>query len=72
MSAPILYLGMDVHKDSVTVAVFAPGGNEPLLLEKLPCDLKRIRRFLSVSARMASSSAVAMRPAAPATFFSVS
>jgi hypothetical protein len=31
MSTPILYLGLDVHKDSVTVAVFG---------------LRRIRRFL--------------------------
>lgn len=46
MSASILYLGMDVHKDSITVAVFAPTGNEPRLLEKLPNDPHRIRRFL--------------------------
>ena len=46
MSASILYLGMDVHKDSITVAVFAPTGNEPRLLEKLPNETHRIRRFL--------------------------
>jgi transposase len=46
MSAPILYLGLDVHKDSVTVAVFAAGEREPRLLEKLPYDLRRIRRLL--------------------------
>lgn len=46
MSAPILHLGMDVHKDSVTVAVFGAHDREPRLLEKLPYDLHRIRRFL--------------------------
>ncbi len=46
MSASILYLGMDVHKDSLTVAVFGPSGNEPHLLEKLPNESHRIRRFL--------------------------
>ena len=46
MSSPILYLGLDVHKDSVTVAVFGSSGSEPRLLEKLPYDLHKIRRFL--------------------------
>jgi hypothetical protein len=46
VSAPILYLGLEVHKDSVTVAVFAAGEREPRLLEKLPHDLRCIRRPL--------------------------
>ena len=46
MSSPILYLGLDVHKDSVTVAVFGPSGSEPRLLDKLPYDLHKLRRFL--------------------------
>lgn len=46
MSSPILYLGLDVHKDSVTVAVFGAGDREPQLLEKLPYDLHKIHRFL--------------------------
>ncbi|HEV2146146.1 MAG TPA: hypothetical protein VGR37_01885 [Longimicrobiaceae bacterium] len=33
MSASILYLGMDVHKDSLTIAVFAPAGQQPLHFE---------------------------------------
>lgn len=45
MSAPILYVGMDVHKDSVTVAVFAGQGREPSRLEKLPNDTAKLRRF---------------------------
>jgi transposase len=46
MSTPILYLGLDVHKDSVTVAVFGAHDREPRLLERLPYDLRRIQRFL--------------------------
>ena len=45
MSASILYLGMDVHKDSLTIAVFGPTGTEPQRLEKLPNDLHRIHRL---------------------------
>ncbi len=36
MSPSNLYLGLDVHKDSITVAVFGPTGPEPELLERLP------------------------------------
>jgi transposase len=42
----ILYLGLDVHKDSLTIAVFGPHGSEPRLVEKLPYDLPKLRRFL--------------------------
>lgn len=42
----ILYLGLDVHKDSITAAVFGERGPEPLQLEKLPYDLHKLRRFL--------------------------
>lgn len=54
MSASILYLGMDVHKDSITVAVFSPTGTEPQLLEKLPNETPRIRRFLDRLAKEGS------------------
>ena len=46
MSSIKLYLGLDVHKDSITAAVFGPAGTEPELLERLPNDPHRIRRFL--------------------------
>jgi hypothetical protein len=42
----ILYLGLDVHKDSITLAVFSPTGTEPLCLERLPYDLHKLSRFL--------------------------
>lgn len=35
MSSPNLYLGLDVHEDSVTVAVFGAHDREPRLLEEL-------------------------------------
>jgi transposase len=40
-----LYVGMDVHKDSIVIAVFAQGGTEPKRLERLPNDEKKLRRF---------------------------
>ncbi|MFQ5946784.1 MAG: IS110 family transposase [Anaerolineae bacterium] len=46
MSSVKLYLGLDVHKDSITAAVFGPAGSEPERLERLPNDPHRIRRFL--------------------------
>jgi hypothetical protein len=41
-----LYLGLDVHKDSITLAAFGPTGTEPLCLERLPYELHKLRRFL--------------------------
>lgn len=46
MSASILYLGLDVHKDSITVAVCNRRGSELLHLDRLPNDPQRIRRYL--------------------------
>jgi transposase len=46
MSGSILYLGLDVHKDSVTIAVFDSRGSEPRHLDRLPYDPQRIRRYL--------------------------
>lgn len=43
MSTSILYLGLVVHKDSVTVAVSGAHDREPRLLDKPPYDLRRIR-----------------------------
>lgn len=40
-----LYVGMDVHKDSVVVAVFDERGREPERLERLAADEKKMRRF---------------------------
>jgi hypothetical protein len=67
MSTPILYLGLDVHKDSVAVAVFGSTGSEPLHLEKLFYDLHRSAGSSNGQARMGSRFARATRLAGPAT-----
>ncbi|MDQ2664699.1 MAG: transposase [Gemmatimonadota bacterium] len=41
---PIIYLGMDVHKDSITIAVLPQGAKAPSRLEKLPKLKKRMDR----------------------------
>lgn len=40
-----IYVGMDVHKDSVMVAVFEGQATEAQLVERLPNDLRRLRRL---------------------------
>ncbi len=40
------WLGMDVHKESVTIAVFRDRDAEPLRVDRLPYDLKKIRRYV--------------------------
>ena len=42
----ILYLGMDVHKDSITIAVLPADAKTPTRLERLPNDLVKVKRFL--------------------------
>ena len=43
--SPIFTVGLDVHKDSVTAAVFRDRDPEPLRVDRLPYDLKKIRRY---------------------------
>lgn len=45
MSRPIIYLGLDVHKDSLTIAVLPEGAPAPPRLERLPNDVAKLRRF---------------------------
>ena len=44
-SSPIFWVGLDVHKDSVTAAVFRNRDAEPLRVDRLPNDHRRIRRY---------------------------
>lgn len=44
-AAPIFTVGLDVHKDSVTAAVFRDRDPEALRVDRLPYDLKKIRRY---------------------------
>lgn len=45
MSHSIIYLGLDVHKDSITIAVLPEGAPAPTRVERLPNDLTKLRRF---------------------------
>jgi transposase len=47
----IIYLGMDVHKDSITIAVLPAGVKTATRLERLPNDLSKVKRFLDRLAR---------------------
>jgi len=45
MSETKLFVGMDVHKDSVMVAVFPAGASEPTVVKRLPNEARKLRRF---------------------------
>src|SRR5215216_1120567 len=52
VAAPsIIYVGMDVHKDSITIAVLPATAKSPTRLERLPNDLSKLKRFLDRLAR---------------------
>jgi transposase len=42
-----IYLGMDVHKDSITIAVLPSVASSPTRVERLPNDLTKVRRFVT-------------------------
>ena len=41
----IIYLGMDVHKDSIAVAVLPERAAKPPQLERLPNDLDALKKW---------------------------
>ena len=47
----IIYLGMDVHKDSITVAVLPATAKAPTRLERLPNDLPKVKKWMARVAR---------------------
>jgi len=47
----IIYLGMDVHKDSITIAVLPQAAKAPTRLEKLPNDLPKLQQWIARIAR---------------------
>jgi hypothetical protein len=47
----IIYVGMDVHKDSITIAVLPTAAKNPTRLERIPNDLPKLKRFLDRLAR---------------------
>ncbi|MFQ5520831.1 MAG: IS110 family transposase [Candidatus Methylomirabilia bacterium] len=44
-STSIIWIGMDVHKDTVMVAVFEDRKSEPEVVQQLPNDPRKLRRF---------------------------
>ena len=47
----IIYLGMDVHKESITIAVLPEGAETPTRLDRLPNDLPKLKKWLDRIAR---------------------
>jgi len=47
----IIYLGMDVHKESITIAVLPRGAKTPTRLERLPNDLPKLKKWIDRVAR---------------------
>jgi len=47
----MIYLGMDVHKDSITIAVLPALAKTPTRLEKLANDLPKLRKWIERIAR---------------------
>ena len=46
-----VYVGMDVHKDTVTIAVLPEGAREPTLVKRMSHDPRGLRRMLNRLAR---------------------
>lgn len=46
-----IYLGLDVHKDSITIAVLPADAPTPLRVDRLPNDLPKLQRYLARLAR---------------------
>ena len=47
----IISLGMDVHKDSITIAVLPQDAKTPTRLERLPNDLPTLQQWIARVAR---------------------
>jgi transposase len=47
----IIYLGMDVHKESITIALLPEAAKTPSRLDRLPNDLPKLKRWLERMAR---------------------
>ena len=47
----IIYLGMDVHKESITIAVLPADAKVPTRLDRLPNDLTKLKKWLARMAR---------------------
>ena len=47
----IIYLGLDVHKESITIAVLPAAAKAPTRVERLPNDLPKLKKWLERLAR---------------------
>ncbi|MCY7378689.1 MAG: transposase [Gemmatimonadaceae bacterium] len=47
----IIHLGMDVHKDSITIAVLPHGAKAPTRVERLPNELPTLKKWIDRLAR---------------------
>ena len=47
----MIYLGMDVHKDSITIAVLPASAKAPTRMDRLPNDLPKLKKGLERVAR---------------------
>ena len=45
----IIYLGMDVHKESITIAVLPAGAKAPTRLDRLPNDLPKLKNQRAIT-----------------------
>ena len=41
----LVFVGMDVHQDTITLAVFEGVSKDPSVVQKLPNDPRKLRRF---------------------------
>jgi hypothetical protein len=46
VSPSTIFLGLDVHKESITIAVLPSDAPAPIRVDKLPQDLRKLRRYL--------------------------
>jgi hypothetical protein len=51
----IIYLGMDVHKESITIAVLPESAKAPTRLDRVPNDKDAARSAASTSPRAAAT-----------------
>ncbi len=49
-----IFLGLDVHKESVTIAVLPSDAAAPIRVDKLANDLRKLRRYLEKLGPVAS------------------
>ena len=51
LAPSIIYLGLDVHKDSVTIAVLPADATAPTRIDKYPNDFAKLRRVFERQAK---------------------